>query len=47
MEECPDLFDIDECEDSEQLLITFFLMHEYTKGKASKHYPYINSMPKD
>ena len=44
-QECPDLFDEKVCQDSEQLLITFFLMHEWTKGKASKWYAYINSLP--
>ena len=42
--ECPDLF-TDACDDYEQLLICFFLMHEATKGKASKWYPVIVSLP--
>ena len=28
-------------------MITFFMMHEWTKGKASKWYAYINSLPED
>ena len=45
--ECPELFDEKEQNDYEQLMITFFLMHEHSKGKASKWYPYIISMPQE
>ena len=45
--EAPDLFDDKEQLDQEQLLITFFLMHEWTKGKQSKWYAAIGGLPKN
>jgi len=45
IKECPDLFNEKDQIDYEQLLMAFFLMHEYTKGKASKWYPFIASLP--
>ena len=46
-EQAPDLFDLEEQDDAEQLLMTFFLMNEWTKGKESKWYPYLINLPKD
>ena len=43
--ECPDLFSEDEQLDYEQLLITLYLMLEHTKGKTSRWFPYIATMP--
>ena len=45
--ECPDLFKKTECYDYEQLLITVYLMNEWSKGKASKWYPVISAWPQD
>ena len=45
IENCPDLFVENEQQDYEQLLITFFLMTEIVKGKASKWYPYLSCLP--
>ncbi len=45
VQEAPDIFDSSKCHDSELLLLCFFIMHEWTKGKASKWYPYLASLP--
>ena len=47
IEDCPDLFDDVDCLDSETLLITFFIMVETAKGKTSKWYPYLQSLPQE
>ena len=47
IQQAPDLFDTKECDDAEQLLMTFYLMHEWTKGKESKWYPYLNNFPEN
>jgi hypothetical protein len=45
--EAPECFDKDQCADAELLLLCFYLMLEHTKGKASKWYPYLASLPRE
>ena len=47
IKECPDLFNKEECYDYEQLLITVYLMNEWSKGKASKWYPVMQAWPQE
>ena len=43
----PEIFDENMQTDAEFLLLCFYLMLEWTKGKASKLYPYLASLPRE
>ena len=47
LHDCPQLFSPAENDESEQLSITLYLMIEYSKGKRSELYEYLQILPQD